>query len=358
MSTNQISQSSSFDYSLDESTLVLSSSKCVVINTLRIPSDLLAPIVDTLLKDASQLFDLISDCPLPHISSFKGIIHTDDITQSSEWVKVESGTQYTILEAAANNPCLFLVQHRSGRATITIDTSDQELTDQRQLVTTEVDYRQLTEIGEAIPTREIISAVTLGDERLSIDDLQFHDESLVSHILVRSKALGDHVLCANYGNGFNTSNCSFIGCFALMDVLLVADGDVDRAKRLLDLAAERAIVVRDYIDLAWAAEMLQCSGVVTDALARRAMMALRDDDRNSRQNLPFIPELAELCCLRVTGGDELALELLSDLLVAKSDPSTLRKGAEIAKKHLNASELARNLSEAALQISRDHTESD
>jgi hypothetical protein len=62
--------------------------------------------------------------------------------------------------------------------------------------------------------------------------------------------------------------------------------------------------------------------------------------------------------LRVTGGDELALELLSDLLVAKSDPSTLRKGAEIAKKHLNASELARNLSEAALQISRDHTESD
>jgi hypothetical protein len=54
----------------------------------------------------------------------------------------------------------------------------------------------------------------------------------------------------------------------------------------------------------------------------------------------------------------LALELLSDLLVAKSDPSTLRKGAEVATKHLNASELARNLSEAALQISHDHAESD
>jgi hypothetical protein len=354
VSTDQISQSSSLEYSLDESALVLTSPECVVINTLKIPSDLLAPIVDVLLKDASRLFDLISDYPLPNISSFKGIIHSDDSTQSSDWVKVKSGMQYTILDSASQNPCLFLVQYRSGRATVTIDTSNQELTDQRQLVTTEVDYRQLTEIGETIATREIISAVTMGDQRRSIDDLQFHDESLVSRILVRSKALGDHVLCANYGDGFNTNNCSFIGCFALMDLLLVAEGDVKRAKRLLDLAAERATLVRDYIDLAWAAEMLQCSRVVIDALARRAMMALRNDDRNSPRNLPCIPELAELCCSRVTGGDELALELLSELLVAESDPSTLRKGAEIASNHLNNSELAHNLSETAVRISRDH----
>ena len=354
MSINQISQSSSFEYSLDESTLVLSSSECVVINTLRIPSELLASIVDVLLKDASQLFDLISDYPLPHISSFKGITHTDESKQWSEWVKVKSGTQYTILETAPKNPCLFLVQHRSGRATVTIDTSDQELTEQRQLVTTEVDYRQLTGIGESVTMREIISAVSLGDQRLSIDDLQFHDESLVSHILVRSKALGDQVLCSNFGDGFNTNNCNFMGCFALMDVLLVAEGDVERAKRILDLAAERATLVRDYTDLAWAGEMLQCSSAVTDALARRAIMALRDDDRNIRQNVRSVPELAELCSSRVTGGEELALELLSELLVAKSDPSTLRKGAEIANNNLNDSELAQNLSETAIRISLDH----
>ena len=358
MTTNQISQSSSFEYSLDEHALVLSSSECVAINILRIPGDLLTPIVDVLLKDLSQLFDLISDYPLPNISSFKGIINTDDIKQSPDWIKVKSETKYSIAEKASQNPCLYLIQHRSGKASVTIDISEQELADQHQLVTTDVDYGQLAEIGETITTGETISAVILGDQLLSIDDLQFHDESLVSYILVRSKALGDHILCTNYRGGLETNNCSFMGCFALIDVLLVVEGDVGRAKRLLDLAAERATLVRDYIDLAGAADLLGCSSAVTDALVRRAVMALSDDDRNSLLNLPFTPQLAQLCFSKVTDGRELALELLNELLVTKSDPTTLRKAAELAAHHLRDSELARNLSEAALQISHDHAESD
>ena len=357
MSTNQISESSSFEYSLDENALVLSSSKCVAINILRIPSDLLTPLVDVLLKDLSQLFNFTSDYPLPHIGSFKGIIHTDDSKQSPEWTKVKSETKYAILETASQNSCLYLVQQRSGKASATIDISEQELTDQRQFVTTYIDCGQLTEIGETIPTREIISEIILGDQRLSIDDLQFYDESFVSHILIRSKALGDHVLCSNERGSVKTNNCSFMGCFALMDVLLVAEGDVNRAKRLLDLAAERATLVRDYIDLAGAADLLGCSSAVTDALVRRAMMALSDDDRNSALNLPLTPELAHLCYSKATGGAGLALELLKGLLVTKPDPITLQKAAEIASRQLDDLELASHLSEAALQISDGHPDS-
>lgn len=358
MSNNQIAQSSSFEYSLDENALVLSSSECVAINILRIPSDLLTPIVDVLLKDAAQLFDLISDFPLPHVSSFKGIIHTDDSTQSSEWVKAKSGTQFAILETVSQNSCLFLVQHRSGKGNVTIDISDQELALQRQLVTTDVDYGKLTENWEVMPTREVISAVILGDQKFSIDDLQFHDESFVSHILVRSKSLGDQVLCTNSRDEPKANNCSFMGYFALMDVLLVAQGDIGRARRILDLAAERATLVRDYIDLAGAADLLGCSSAVTDALVRRAVMALRDDDRNSRHNLPLTPELARLCCSKATDGEELALELLNELLITKPDPTTMRKAAEIANNDLHDLELARNLTDTALKISSDHAESD
>lgn len=358
MSNNEISQSSSFEYSFDESALVFSGSKCLSINILRIPSELLTSIVDTLLKDAAQLFDLISDHPLAHISGIKGIIYDEDSAESSEWIKVKNGTQYSILEAATQNSSLYLIQHRSGKANVTIDISDQELIDRPQLATTNIDFGQLAEIGEAIHTKEVISAVILGDQRLTIDDLHFHDECRASYILVRSKALGDHLLYTSCRDGLDSNNVSFMGCFALIDVLLVAEGDIDRARRLLDVAAERATLVRDYIDLAEAADLLGCSSAVTDALVRRAIVAMRNDDRNSHLNLRLIPELAQLCCSRATGGNELAFELLNDLIVAEPDPRTLREAAEIATRYLHDLELARNLNETALKIIGDNGPSD
>lgn len=101
-----------------------------------------------------------------------------------------------------------------------------------------------------------------------------------------------------------------------------------------------------------------CSSAVTDALVRRAIVAMRNDDRNSHLNLRLIPELAQLCCSRATGGNELAFELLNDLIVAEPDPRTLREAAEIATRYLHDLELARNLNETALKIIGDNGPSD
>ena len=105
-----------------------------------------------------------------------------------------------------------------------------------------------------------------------------------------------------------------------MDVLLVARGDTERARKLLDLAAEQASLVRDYVDLARAADVLSCPKFVIEALARRASMALRDDDRNRNLNVPYIPQLAELYCSHIAEGAAEASDLLAILLEEKPDP--------------------------------------
>ena len=353
MSNNQVLQHGPLEYSIDGSTIVLSSSECMATSTLRIPSALLTPIVDTILREPSQIFDLISDHPLPHISSCKGVVQRDTETPPSEWTKIEEDGDYDLLNSALQSSSLYLLQHRIGRASTTLDIGDQEAIDELKLLSTHLNYEEFSEIEEAMPSREIISAVILGEKKFPIDDLQFYDECLISHVLVRSKSLGDHVLCTTSKEGLN-NNCSFMGCFALIDVLLVAEGDVERARRLLDLAAERATLVRDYIDLAEAAELLECSNAVTDALVRRAIMAMHDDDRNVSLNLPLTPELALLCCSSATGGETLARELLEELLVSEPDQSILQEGAEIALKHLNDNDLAKSLSEAARHASNMH----
>ena len=353
LSNNQVLQHRSLEYFIDESTLVLSSSECMATSTLRIPNTLLTPLIDTLLKDPSQIFNLISDHPLPLISSHQGIIHRDTETQPSEWTKIEDDTDYDFLNSALQSSSMYLLRQRSGKASTTLDIVDQEPIDELKLVSTHLNYGVLGDIEEAIPAREIISAVIIGEKKFPIDDLQFHDESLVSHILVRSKALGDHVLCTSTTEGLS-DNCRFMGCFALIDVLLVAKGDVERARRLLDLAAERATLVRDYIDLVRAAELLDCSSVVTDALVRRAILALHDDDRNVSLNLPLTPELALICCSSATRGETLARELLDQLLMGDADQSILQEAAEIARQHLNDQNLAHSLNEAALRASKTH----
>ena len=357
MSNNEVLQHRSLEYSIDESKLVLSSSEYIATSTLRIPNELLTPIVDTILRDPSQIFDLIIDHPLPHISSCKGVVQRDTDSQPSEWIKIEGDTDYDLLNSASQSSSLYLLQHRIGRGSTTLEIGDQVVTDELKLLSTHLNYGELSEIEEAIPAREIISAVILGEEKFPIDDLHFYDEYRVSHVVVRSKALGDHVLCTISEEGLS-NNCGFMGCFALIDVLLVAEGDVERARRLLDLAAERATLVRDYIDLARAAELLDCSTAVTDALVRRAIMALHDDDRNVSLNLPLTPELALLCCSSATRGETLARELLQELLVGDPDQSILQEGAEIALQHLNDNDLAHSLNEAAVDAFNTHAGSD
>ena len=341
----------------DEDRLVLSSPNGVVINVLRISDDLLLPVSEALPKDASVISDLINDYPLPLVNCVKGMAVKEDAELPPKWFRKVSSSDISIIGADAQEFGLYLIQHRSGKAITTLEFDDVEPESECVLVSAAINAEGISLPEGALPSEGLVTSVVIDTNALSIEELQFYNESLKSYLVVISKALGSHVLCATEGHVFQTENCSFIGCFALMDVLLVAKGDIEKARKLLDLAAEKASLVRDYTDLAWAAVLLGCSDAIVDALGRRASMALRDDYRNRHLNSPYIPQLAELYCSKITDGTKQANELLNTLLEEKPDARSLREGAEIAKRLLNAPELSAALSDAALAMSYDEVES-
>jgi hypothetical protein len=341
----------------DEDRLVLSSPRGLMINVLRISNDLLLPVTEALPRDASIISDVLSDHPLPLINCIKGMTVEEDPELPPNWFRRTSSADISILGADAEEFGLYLVQHRSGKAITTLEFGDDELGTECVLVTEAINSGGISLPEGALPSGGLVTRVAIDGTVLSIDELQFYNESLKSYLVVISKALGSHVLCETEGHVFQTENCSFIGCFALMDVLLVAKGDIESARRLLDLAAEQASLVRDYTDLARAADLLGCSNAIIEALGRRASMALRDDDRNRHLNAPYIPQLAELYCSKITDGKKQANELLNTLLEVKPDARSLREGADIAKRLLNDPDLSAELSDVALTMSYDEFES-
>ena len=345
-----------FQFVQDQDKLLLSCSQGVLINVLRVSNDLLIPVADALPKDAAVISDLISTYPLPLVNCVKGMVLEQHADLPSDWVKRSSDKSISIIGVDTQECGLYLLQHRSGRAITTLELDGADLGNESELVTASIDSENIDLLHEALPASELVTSVVINDEVRSIDELQFHNESLTSYLVVISKSLGTHVLCVGEEQIFHTQNCSFIGCFALMDLLLVVHGDAERARNLLDLAAEQASLVRDYVDLARAADLLNCPNFIIEALGRRASMVLRDDDRNRYLNLPYIPQLAELFCSQITDGKERAYDLLTTLLSDKPDVRSLREGADVAKRLLGDSELSSQLSEVALTLSYDEFE--
>lgn len=358
MSNNQESDLVSLQFVRDEDRLLLSSPQGVLINVLKISNDLLPPVADALPKDASIISDLISTHPLQLINSIKGMVSEEVPEPPSDWFTRPRDGSISIFGADVPDFGLYLVQHRSGRAVTTLEIGDTDPGAGWELVTASIDSEHINLFDEDLQSNELVTSVVINDAVIPIDELQFYNESLKSYLVVISKALGTHVLCASEEQAFLTENCSFVGCFALMDVLLVAHGDTERARRLLDFAAEQACLVRDYVDLARAAELLNCPKFIAEALLRRASMALRDDDRNRHLNLPFIPHLAELYCSQIGDGKKQAYDLLTTLLADKPDARSLREGADVAKRLLGDLELSGRLNDLALSLSYDEFERD
>lgn len=358
MSSEQKGDPVSLQFVQDEDRCVLSSPHGVLINVLKSPHELLLAVADALPKDASVISDLIGATPSPLINSVRGMVLEEVLDPSPDWRRRQSDASISIFGANELEFGLYLIQYRSGSAVTTLEVADTDLGSEQELVTARIDAEHIKFVDGGLPSGELATGIVINDEVYQIDDLQFYNESLQSYLVVISKALGTHILCASEDRAFLTENCSFIGCFALMDVLLVAHGDTERARGLLDFAAERACLVRDYVDLARAAELLNCPKFIAEALGRRASMALRDDDRNRHLNLPFIPHLAELYCSQIGEGTKQAYDLLTTLLAAKPDARSLREGADVAKRLLGDLELSGRLNDLALSLSYDEFESD
>lgn len=358
MSSEQNGDPVTLKFVQDDDRCVLSSPHGVSLNVLKSSNELLLAVADALPKDASSISELISTTPLPLINSVKGMGLEEVLEPPPDWVKRPSDTSISIFGAGELEFGLYLIQHRAGSAATTFEFGDAELGIEKELLTARIDAEHSNLFDVGLPSGEFATSVVISDEVFPIADLQFHNESLKTYLIVVSKALGTHVLCASEDQVFLTENCSFIGCFALMDVLLVAHGDTGRARRLLDLAAEQATLVRDYVDLARAAELLNCPKFIVEALGRRASMALRDDDRNRHLNLPFIPHLAELYCSQIPDGKKQAYDVLTTLLADKPDARSLREGADVAKRLLGDLELSSQLNDFALSLSYDEFERD
>lgn len=358
MASEQKGDLGTLQFVQDEDRCVLSSPHGVLINVLKSPSDLLLAVADSLPKDASVISDLISATALPLINCVKGMVFEEVPDPPPYILKRSSDASISIFGADEPEVGLYLIQHRAGSAVTTLECGDTGGGSEKELVTVRIDAEHINLVDGGLPSDEFATGIVINDEVYPIDDLQFYNESLKSYLVVISKALGTHILCASEEQLFLTENCSFIGCFALMDVLLVAHGDTERARRLLDLAAEQACLVRDYVDLARAAELLNCPKFISEALGRRALMALRDDDRNRHLNLPFIPHLAELYCSKIVDGKKQAYELLATLLADKPDARSLREGADVAKRLLGDLELSSRLNDLALSLSYDEFERD
>ena len=341
---------------IDGTEVLFSSSDSSVINILKIPRETFPLIAATLARDVSSFSDILESQPLSLVDSLKGM-SLDVSSDSVEITFRESGGLLGLKEHGVSSPGLYLLQHQIGSASSTLHLDRPLQDDDIALATTKIDFENFTDSKVPLPSGVLTSGVCVDDHVLPFVDLQFISDKKITHMLVVSKALGEHVLCSSERRNFESKDLSFIGCFAFMDLLLVTCGDVDRAKMVLDVAAEAAVLVRDYVDLAWAADQLDCAPIIIEALARRALLALQDDYRNRRLNAQFIPQLAELCLLKVEDGKHHAESLLRQLLEDRPDTRTLREGADLALQLVNP-DLNRELRNCAIDLASDFLETE
>ena len=336
---------------IDGTEVLFSSSDSSVINILKIPREAFPLVADTLARDVSSFSNILESQPLSLVKSMKGMslqVSSDSVPKKVR----ESSEFFGLKDNYVSSPGLYLLQHQIGSATTTLHLDRPLQSDDIALATTKIDFENFTDGKLPLPSGVLTSGVCVDDRVLPFVSLQFLSDKKITHFLIVSKALGEQVLCSSEHRNFESKDLSFIGCFAFMDVLLVTCGDVDRAKKILDVAAEAAVLVRDYVDLAWAADQLGCATIIIEALTRRALLALQDDYRNRLLNTQFIPQLAELCLLKVEGGKQHADSLLRQLLEDRPDARTLREGADLALQ-LENPDLNRELRERAMALLND-----
>ena len=341
--------------------LLISANKATRVSISLFETDALPEIAREILRGAASFKNLVESRPPTFVCSDKGAYY--DIADFEEygWTPhSEDNSQFPGLSLDEADIGLYLFQDHYGPAVVRfdIDGLNDETLSQLETGSSTIDFSQFSGPEDLPPSANILTNVFSDGERYSISDIEFFDEEKRLHLFVKSKALGTHILCSSSSYDFNWSKCSFLGCFGLIDVLLVRLGDVDLARSLIDLAAEHAKLTRDFVDLAWAADQLDCSEVVIEALARRATKALREDLRNSSVNIPFIPQLAELYLVKIPALSEVAQELLDQLLREQPDARSWREGADVAQRLLRDSELERRFNELALELSYDAFESE
>lgn len=336
---------------IDGTEVLFSSSDSLVINFLKIPREAFPLVADTLARDVSSFSDILESQPLSLVNSLKGMSF-EGLSDSVPIAFRESSEFLGLNEHGAPFPGLYLLQHQIGPASSTLHLEEPLQSDGVTLATTKINFENFTDGKVPLPSGVLTSGVCVDDQVVPFVDLQFMNDKKIAHLLIVSKALGSHVLCSSEHGNFESKDLSFIGCFAFMDLLLVTCSDVNRAKRVLDVAAEAAVLVRDYVDLAWAADQLDCATVIIEALARRALLALKDDYRNRNLNAKFIPQLAELCLFKVEDGNQHAYSLLRQLLEDRPDARTLREGADLALL-LENPDLNRELNECATGLANE-----
>ena len=341
--------------------LLISAHKATRLSISSFETDALPEIAHEILRGASGFKRLVESRPPTLVCSDKGAYCDTADFEKYEW-SPHSGdnSQFPGLSLIEADIGLYLFQDHYGPALVRfdIDGLNDETLSQLETGSSTIDFSQIRGSEDFPLSANILTNIFSGGERYNISDIEFFDEEKRLHLFVKSKALGTHILCSSSSYDFDWSKCNFLGCFSLIDVLLIKLGDVDLARSLLDLAAEHAKLTRDFVDLAWAADQLDCSEVVIEALARRATRALREDFRNSSVNIPYIPQLAELYLAKIPTLSEIAKELLDQLLREAPDARSLREGADVAQRLLGDSELERRFNELALELSYDELESE
>ena len=341
--------------------LLISAHKATRLSISSFETDTLAEIAHEILRGAGSFKNLVESRPPTFVCSSKGpYCDTADFEKYGWSPHSGDNSEFPGLSLNEADIGLYLFQDHYGPALVRfdIDGLNAETLAQLETGSSTINFSQFSGSEDLFPSANILTNIFSDGERYSISDIEFFDEEKTLHLFVKSKALGTHILCSSSSYDFDWSKCSFLGCFGLIDVLLVKLGDVDLARSLIDLAAEHAKLTRDFVDLAWAADQLACSEVVIEALARRATRALREDFRNSSVNIPFIPQLAELYLSKLPTLSETAKELLDQLLREAPDARSLREGADVAQRLLGDSELERRFNELALELSYDAFESE
>lgn len=341
--------------------LLISANKATRLSISSFEIDTLPEIAHEILRGTRGFKRLVESRPPTFICSDKGAYYDTADFEKYEWsARSGSNSRFPGLSLDEADVGLYLFQDHYGPALIRydIDGLNDKNPSQLEVGRSTIDFDKIKGSEEFPPSANILTDIFCDGARYNISDIEFLDEEKKLHLFVKSKALGTHILCSSDSYDFDWSKCSFLGCFSLIDVLLVKLGAVDLAKSLIDLAAEHAKLTRDFIDLAWAADQLGCSEIVIEALARRATRALREDFRNSSVNIPYIPQLAELYLAKVPALSEIAKELLDQLLREAPDARSLREGADIAQRLLRDAELERRFNELALELSCDAFESE
>ena len=346
---------------LRQDELLISAHKAARLSISSFETDALPEIAHEMLRGAASFKNLVESRPPTFVCSGKGAYYDTADFEKYGWTPhSDDNSQFPGLSLDEADIGLYLFQEHYGPALVRfdIDGLNDETFSQLETGNSTIHFYQFSGSEDLFPSANMLTHIFYDGERCNISDIEFFDEEKRLHLFVKSKALGTHILCSSSSYDFDWSKCSFLGCFGLIDVLLVKLGDVDLARSLIDLAAEHAKLTRDFVDLAWAADQLDCSEVVIEALARRATRALREDFRNSSVNIPYIPQLAELYLSKIPALSEIAKELLDQLLREQPDARSLREGADVVKRLLRDPELERRFNELALELSYDAFESE